>query len=126
MIPDALRPLPTTRTTTRNMKLLLLCLLAATQAKARDNIIVKEFSDEFAWMDHEIPQFSNLAVDKNTGRVYIGAVNKMYQLSPDLELTKSATTGPKEDSPLCSVLPDCPSNIEKKLTNNVSLIRVGI
>ena len=121
MIPDVLRPLPTTRTTTRNMKLLLLCLLAATQAiQARDNIIVKEFSDEFAWMDHEIPQFSNLAVDKNTGRVYIGAVNKMYQLSPDLELTKSATTGPKEDSPLCSVLPDCPANIEKKLTNNVN------
>jgi hypothetical protein len=28
-----------------------------------------------------------LVVDKNTGRVYIGAVNKLYQLSPNLELT---------------------------------------
>ncbi len=32
-------------------------------------------------------QFNNLVVDKNTGRVYIGAVNKLYQLSPNLELT---------------------------------------
>ena len=98
--------------------LIFLCLLSLTRGQSDSSIVVKEFSDEFAWMDHEIPQFSNLAVDKNTGRVYIGAVNKMYQLSPDLELTKSATTGPKEDSPLCSVLPDCPS--EKKLTNNIN------
>ena len=55
-----------------------------------------------------------------SGRVYIGAVNKLYQLSHDLELTANAITGPKEDSPLCSVLPDCPSNVEKKLTNNVN------
>ena len=55
-----------------------------------------------------------------TGRVYIGAVNKLYQLSHDLSLTANAITGPKEDSPLCSVLPDCPSNVEKKLTNNVN------
>ena len=55
-----------------------------------------------------------------TGRVYIGAVNKLYQLSHDLGLTANAITGPKEDSPLCSVLPDCPSNVEKKLTNNVN------
>ena len=54
------------------------------------------------------------------GRVYIGAVNKLYQLSHDLGLTANAITGPKEDSPLCSVLPDCPANVEKKLTNNVN------
>ena len=85
-----------------------------------DNNIVRVFSDEFAWMDNDIPQFNSLVIDKNTGRVYIGAVNKLYQLSPDLELTVSAITGPKEDSPYCSVLPDCPANVEKKLTNNVN------
>ncbi len=47
-----------------------------------EKFIVKEFSDEFSWLDSEIPQFNNLVVDKNTGRVYIGAVNKLYQLSP--------------------------------------------
>ena len=88
--------------------------------QAKDKNIVREFSDEFSWMDNDIPQFNSLAIDKNTGRVYVGAVNKMYQLSPDLDLTISAITGPKEDSPLCSVLPECPSSVEKKLTNNVN------
>ena len=37
-------------------------------------------------------QFNNLVVDKNTGRVYIGAVNKLYQLSPNLELTVGGGT----------------------------------
>ena len=61
---------------------------------------------------------------KKKGRVYIGAVNKLYQLSHDLGLTANAITGPKEDSPLCSVLPDCPANVEKKLTNNVNKVLV--
>ena len=44
------------------------------------------FSDERAARpEEEGPQFNNLVVDKNTGRVYIGAVNKLYQLSPNLE-----------------------------------------
>ena len=86
--------------------------------------IVKEFSDEFAWNDNEIPQFNNLVVSKVTGSVYIGAINKLYQLSPDLEHTQAAVLGPKDDSPLCSVLPDCPPSQEKKLTNQVhELIR---
>ena len=29
-------------------------------------------------------------------------------------------TGPKYDSPLCSVQPDCPPSVEKKLTSNVN------
>ena len=99
---------------------LLILLFAAATAEATDSNIVKEFSDEFAWMDNDIPQFNNLVIDKNTGRVYIGAVNKLYQLNDDLDLTVSAITGPKEDSPFCSVLPDCPSNLEKKLTNNIN------
>ena len=85
-----------------------------------ENDIVKRFSDEFAWHDSEIPQFNHLVVDKNTGRVYIGAVNKLYQLSPDLQLNVAAVTGPKQDSPMCSVFPDCPPSTEKKLTNNVN------
>ena len=39
---------------------------------------------------------------------------------PDLELTVTASTGPREDSPACSVLPDCPTTTEKKLTNDVN------
>ena len=44
-----------------------------------------QFTDEGGLSDEEGPQFNNLVVDKNTGRVYIGAVNKLYQLSPNLE-----------------------------------------
>ena len=71
--------------------LALLALLWPFNAFGQD--IIKEFSDEFAWNDNDIPQFNNLVVDKVTGRVYIGAVNNLYQLSPDLTLTESAVTG---------------------------------
>ena len=43
-----------------------------------------------------------------------------YAFFSDLELTVTAITGPKEDSPSCSVLPDCPATTEKKLTNDVN------
>ena len=62
----------------------VLVCLAPHRLASGDKNIVKEFSDEFSWLDSEIPQFNNLVVDKNTGRVYIGAVNKLYQLSPGL------------------------------------------
>ena len=45
-----------------------------------------QFTDEGGLSDEEGPQFNNLVVDKNTGRVYIGGGNKLYQLSPNLEL----------------------------------------
>lgn len=64
------------------LALLCLCLLWPLEQICCDKNVVKEFSDEFSWLDSEIPQFNNLVVDKNTGRVYIGAVNKLYQLSP--------------------------------------------
>ena len=47
--------------------------------------IVNKFEDLQSITEDDGPQFNNLVVDKNTGRVYIGAVNKLYQLSPNLE-----------------------------------------
>ena len=47
--------------------------------------VVNQYEDQQALSEEEGPQFNNLVVDKNTGRVYIGAVNKLYQLSPNLE-----------------------------------------
>ena len=43
-----------------------LTLLSSFQISSASNI-VKEFSDEFAWMDNDIPQFNSLTIDKNTG-----------------------------------------------------------
>jgi plexin A len=73
---------------------LLLGLLCPALIAHGDKNIVKEFSDEFSWLDSEIPQFNNLVVDKNTGRVYIGAVNKLYQLSPGIRKPPETTRGP--------------------------------
>jgi hypothetical protein len=54
-------------------------------------------------------------------QVYIGAVNRIYQLTPDLEVKVTETTGPKMDSPECALL-DCPSHINRKLTNNTNKV----
>jgi plexin A len=76
--------------------------------------IVRTFSDETG-----TERFNHLVVDKNTGLVFIGAVNRLYQLSPDLALVMSEVTGPRDDSPECSTL-DCPPTVLKKPTDNVN------
>ncbi|XP_078596054.1 hepatocyte growth factor receptor-like [Branchiostoma floridae x Branchiostoma japonicum] len=43
----------------------------------------------------------HLSVDNNSGRVYLGATNILYQLSADLELQKTYKSGPVWDSPRC-------------------------
>ncbi|XP_026472464.1 plexin-A4 [Ctenocephalides felis] len=78
--------------------------------------IVRSFNDSA-----NTERFTHLVVDKNTGRVFIGAVNRLYQLSPDLEFVSRAITGPHLDSPECSVLEDCPAaGKAKNLTDNVN------
>ena len=76
--------------------------------------IIARFSDPGSQSDEEGPQFNSLVLDKNTGRVYIGAVNKLYQLSPNLEQMIGTVTGPSLDSPHCSVLPDCPPQVRSR------------
>ncbi|XP_078275786.1 plexin-B2-like [Rhinoraja longicauda] len=43
----------------------------------------------------------HLAIDNTTGRVYVGAINFIYQLTAELRLEKSLRTGPKKDDPKC-------------------------
>lgn len=75
--------------------------------------IVRTFSDP------KVQAFNHLVIEKHTGRVYIGAVNRLYQLSPDLDLVISEETGPKMDSDDCSVI-ECTTATNKKLTDNVN------
>ena len=42
-----------------------------------------------------------LAVDSQSGRVYVGAVNHVYQLDSDLTLVVDVTTGPVQDNKDC-------------------------
>ena len=61
---------------------------------------MNQYEDQQALSEEEGPQFNNLVVDKNTGRVYIGAVNKLYQLSPNLEPMVNINIDFANNSPL--------------------------
>lgn len=56
---------------------------------------------------------NHLAVDRTTGMVYVGAVNKLYQISSDLNIIAAVTTGPHNDSNECSIL-ECPTDIVRR------------
>lgn len=45
--------------------------------------------------------FHRLLVNKNSGRVYVGATNRLYQLTGALDLEAKVDNGPKEDNPNC-------------------------
>lgn len=94
-------------------KLFVILVVALTTTSASSDII-RAFNET----NLEVEEFNHLVVDKNTGRVYIGAVNRLYQLSPDLDLVIEAKTGPDFDAEDCSVL-EC-NSAKKKLTNNVN------
>lgn len=66
-------------------------------------------------------QLNHLVVDTITGRVYVGGVNNLYQLSPDLDVHESVKTGPKNDSVECSIL-DCPLHAQRKPTDNYNKV----
>lgn len=44
---------------------------------------------------------NHLVTDDVSNKVYIGAVNRLYQLNERLEVEKTVTTGPQMDSPNC-------------------------
>ncbi|KAF8370327.1 plx-1 [Pristionchus pacificus] len=45
--------------------------------------------------------FEKMVIDPATSRLYVGGVNYLYDLTPDLTVLKKAMTGPKDDSPEC-------------------------
>ena len=51
--------------------------------------------------------FNHLVINKNTGKLYIGAVNRMYHLRDDITQIRSITTGPHMDNPNCPPEGDC-------------------
>lgn len=93
--------------------LVLTLSLSLPTARSLPADIVQKFHDP------EVERMNHLVVDKNTGRVYVGAVNRLYQLSPDLLLVVKEVTGPKGDSTACSML-DCPREAQKRPVDNVN------
>ena len=45
---------------------------------------------------------NNVVANPRTGRLYIGAVNALHQLSPDLEVESHTETGPRRDNRQCT------------------------
>jgi len=69
----------------------------------------------------------HLAVDAQSGTVYVGAVNHIYQLSSNLSLVVDVRTGPKEDNKDCTNFNwttgqlDC-NNLPTSLTDNYNQV----
>ncbi|GFY60905.1 hypothetical protein TNIN_181261 [Trichonephila inaurata madagascariensis] len=59
--------------------------------------------------DPTVEKFNHMTVHDYTERVYIGAVNRIYQLSRDLKQEDVAIMGPMDDSPKCPVTQVCPN-----------------
>uniref|UniRef100_A0A3B4VMQ4 Plexin b2b n=1 Tax=Seriola dumerili TaxID=41447 RepID=A0A3B4VMQ4_SERDU len=76
---------------------LLLFLFCQSIIRAQDessNIPILEFITE--------TPINNVVQDPQTGRIYLGAVNTIFQLGPSLRLEARAETGPKEDARTCT------------------------
>jgi len=63
---------------------------------------------------------NNMAIHKNSGKVYVGGVNRLLQLDPDIRLEAILEDGPTLDSPFCKGRDDCPPGVELNMTDNVN------
>ncbi|ROT77169.1 Plexin-A4 [Penaeus vannamei] len=81
--------------------------------------IVERFEED-RWQE-----FTHLTVDKNTGTVYAGGVNRLYQLEPNLRLLQYVVTGPVSDSVECPASGCFSEDLQSmKPTNNVNKVLV--
>ncbi|RVE71572.1 hypothetical protein OJAV_G00053220 [Oryzias javanicus] len=74
--------------------LILFCQSISHAEKENSNYPDKEFTTKTL--------INNVVQDPQTGRIYVGAVNNIFQLGPSLQFEASVETGPKEDSPTCT------------------------
>ncbi|KAK6175621.1 hypothetical protein SNE40_014038 [Patella caerulea] len=54
-----------------------------------------------SFRDPDSNQFTKLVINKQTGNVFLGALNRLHKLTPNLEIKHSASSGPRMDNPKC-------------------------
>lgn len=94
-------------------RMLLLVALAVGGVRATGPVVAT-YSESNA--GHKL---QHLVVDKHSALVYVGGVNRLYQLSPELDRIEVVETGPREDSPECPAV-DCLGSVLKRPTDNVN------
>uniref|UniRef100_A0A3B4YIV1 Plexin b2b n=1 Tax=Seriola lalandi dorsalis TaxID=1841481 RepID=A0A3B4YIV1_SERLL len=77
-----------------SLLLFLFCQSIIRAQEESSNIPILEFTTE--------TPINNVVQDPQTGRIYLGAVNTIFQLGPSLRLEARAETGPKEDARTCT------------------------
>lgn len=82
-----------------------------------------DFISRYPIHKNETFVFNHLVVDKISGQVYAGSLNRLHQLSPDLQPIHVINTGPKRDNPLCHAS-GCNEEHETSLYDNVNKILV--
>ena len=73
----------------------VICLCNVRHASSVDYVI-GEYTDT-----SNTGNVNHLIINQNNGKIFVGAVNAIYQFSENLVLEKTVTTGPIEDSPNC-------------------------
>ncbi|KAF1386962.1 hypothetical protein PFLUV_G00100300 [Perca fluviatilis] len=77
-----------------SLLLFLFCQSVSQAQEESSNVPILEFTTETA--------INNVVQDPQTGRIYLGAVNTIFQLGPSLRLQARAETGPREDARTCT------------------------
>lgn len=67
---------------------------------------------------------NNVVADPRTGLLYVGAVNALHQLSPDLQVLSQTDTGPKRDNRQCTppVTDACEEAVDTDNHNKLLLV----
>uniref|UniRef100_A0AAQ4RKQ6 Sema domain-containing protein n=1 Tax=Gasterosteus aculeatus aculeatus TaxID=481459 RepID=A0AAQ4RKQ6_GASAC len=68
---------------------------------------------------------NNVVTDPRSGRLYVGAVNRLYQLSADLQVESRTETGPKRDNKQCTppVTDACEEAVDTDNHNKLLLVQ---